>query len=470
MRTESMFLILFTALPVSVLSQPVTIELKATVDFISNQIRDGSIYIGPAVSNSSLPFQLGDEMRFILTYDPTATAILRETSTPPPCLWDFEGAQASATLIGDRYSNSWPQIPIFAISCDPSPSSTLDITGDDSTANVNEAIEGIPFQGASIRIALSPACLGFPPVLRTTDLTFESDCQPISDYSTRLDSIRLAWRTPSGTIRSFVEFSASQDFSVAIPSNAASTPAESDVVLNPVVVLPDGMFTVAQISFQTVATSGTTTVTASTEPAEGAAPPSGFKLGDPAVYFDVSTTASYSGDVEPCFYWQQGQFLDEATASLLHYEDGVWQDVTISRDVVANKICGLVATLSPFAIVERSFAFDGFFPPVDNRPVLNIAKAGSSIPVNFDLNGNQGTEIFPSGYPGSQSIACDTNSPSDVISETVAAGNSGLSYDAASDLYTYVWKTDKTWAQSCRRLLLKFRDGSIHSADFRFQR
>jgi hypothetical protein len=30
------------------------------------------------------------------------------------------------------------------------------------------------------------------------------------------------------------------------------------------------------------------------------------------------------------------------------------------------------------------------------------------------------------------------------------AGNSGVQYDAASDTYTYVWKTDKGWAGTCR--------------------
>jgi hypothetical protein len=33
---------------------------------------------------------------------------------------------------------------------------------------------------------------------------------------------------------------------------------------------------------------------------------------------------------------------------------------------------------------------------------------------------------------------------------TATAGDSGLSYDAATDQYTYVWKTDKTWSGTCR--------------------
>jgi hypothetical protein len=51
----------------------------------------------------------------------------------------------------------------------------------------------------------------------------------------------------------------------------------------------------------------------------------------------------------------------------------------------------------------------------------------------------------------------------------VAASSSGLSYDAASDTYTYVWKTDKKWANTCRVLNVKLDDGSEHLAYFQFK-
>jgi hypothetical protein len=35
-------------------------------------------------------------------------------------------------------------------------------------------------------------------------------------------------------------------------------------------------------------------------------------------------------------------------------------------------------------------------------------------------------------------------------------------YDASG--YTYVWKTDKTWAGTCRELTLHFRDGTVAKA------
>jgi hypothetical protein len=47
-------------------------------------------------------------------------------------------------------------------------------------------------------------------------------------------------------------------------------------------------------------------------------------------------------------------------------------------------------------------------------------------------------------------MACDSTDPVDAIEQTVNANSSGLTYDAATDRYTYVWKTQKAWA-GCRR-------------------
>ena len=52
--------------------------------------------------------------------------------------------------------------------------------------------------------------------------------------------------------------------------------------------------------------------------------------------------------------------------------------------------------------------FAGFFPPIDNPPVLNKVKAGSAVPVKFSLTGNQGLDIFAAGYPQSAQVPCQT--------------------------------------------------------------
>jgi hypothetical protein len=117
--------------------------------------------------------------------------------------------------------------------------------------------------------------------------------------------------------------------------------------------------------------------------------------------------------------------------------------------------------------------FSGFFSPVDNPGpgpsyVFNKAKAGSGIPVKFSLGGDRGLSIFASGYPVSGSVSCTMVGSLDNIEETVTAGGSSLSYDPGTNQYTYVWKTDKSWAGSCRKLTLRLVDGTDHIGYFNF--
>jgi hypothetical protein len=115
------------------------------------------------------------------------------------------------------------------------------------------------------------------------------------------------------------------------------------------------------------------------------------------------------------------------------------------------------------------YQFTGFYQPVDNLPTINGAKAGSAVPVNFSLSGNQGLDIFAADSPSSQQIACDTAVPLSEIESTVTAGASSLVYDPSTGAYNYVWKTNSTWKNICRQLVVKLNDGSTHVASFRFK-
>ena len=115
------------------------------------------------------------------------------------------------------------------------------------------------------------------------------------------------------------------------------------------------------------------------------------------------------------------------------------------------------------------FNFSGFFQPVDNTPTFNTVNAGKAIPVKFSLSGNKGLSIFPVSTPDSQQIACDNGAPVAEIEDTVNAGSSSLSYDAATDQYIYVWKTSNSWAGTCRQLIITLNDGTTHVAYFKFR-
>lgn len=113
------------------------------------------------------------------------------------------------------------------------------------------------------------------------------------------------------------------------------------------------------------------------------------------------------------------------------------------------------------------YDFRGFFQPVDMDKV-NVAKAGSAIPIKFSLNGFQGLDIIAQGYP--TFTVTGTSLSGDLIEQTVTAGGSSLSYDAVSDQYVYVWKTDKAWAGKSGTFTLRLNDGQDHVAKFSFTR
>jgi hypothetical protein len=134
----------------------------------------------------------------------------------------------------------------------------------------------------------------------------------------------------------------------------------------------------------------------------------------------------------------------------------------------AQDFAGNAGTASVTYLV--SYPFGGFLSPVDGLPTLNLVSAGRGVPVKFSLGGGHGLDLFAAGYPKSQGIPCDSTAPVDGVEETVSAGDSSLSYDAASDQYTYVWKTDKAWAGTCRQLVIQLNDGTYHRANFRFSK
>jgi uncharacterized repeat protein (TIGR01451 family) len=113
------------------------------------------------------------------------------------------------------------------------------------------------------------------------------------------------------------------------------------------------------------------------------------------------------------------------------------------------------------------YDFTGFFSPVGNTPTLNAVNAGRAIPVKFSLSGNKGLNIFAANNPYTVSFNCATNDPGVDVTETLTAGGSSLSF--GGDQYNYTWKTESSWAGTCRQLVVTLNDGSVHVANFKFK-
>ncbi|HET9520261.1 MAG TPA: ExeM/NucH family extracellular endonuclease, partial [Candidatus Limnocylindrales bacterium] len=124
-------------------------------------------------------------------------------------------------------------------------------------------------------------------------------------------------------------------------------------------------------------------------------------------------------------------------------------------------------TATDAATVNVIWDFDGFFGPVRVSPFLNTANAGSAMPIKFSLDGDQGLGVIADGYPRVAAYTCGTTPPTDATTPTKTT-DAGFAYDPATGLYTYTWKTEKSWAKTCRVFVLKLADGTYHYALFNF--
>jgi hypothetical protein len=138
--------------------------------------------------------------------------------------------------------------------------------------------------------------------------------------------------------------------SVLINTSAAgNTPAGANVNVQPADSTTGT--TPVSLTFSQVTQVGETSLSTSDS---GPAPPSGFQLGSPATYYELTTTALFSGAVEVCVNYSGVSFQDESQLRLFHFEGGAWADRTSSVDTTNKIVCGNVSSLSPFAIFERA--------------------------------------------------------------------------------------------------------------------
>ena len=112
------------------------------------------------------------------------------------------------------------------------------------------------------------------------------------------------------------------------------------------------------------------------------------------------------------------------------------------------------------------YTFNGFAAPVDNPPVINAVKAGQTVPLKFSLGSDHGLDVLLGGAPLSAAIGCTSGVVSTVEDVAAAPGSTPFAYDPLTGFYQFNWKTDRSWAGTCRRLQLKLDDGTVHVADF----
>jgi VCBS repeat-containing protein len=155
-----------------------------------------------------------------------------------------------------------------------------------------------------------------------------------------------------------------------------NTPVGANVVVRPV----DATTATRPVTltFSQVDVEGTTSLVTS---ADGPMAPPRFALGSPATYYELQTTADFSGPITTCIDYSTVAFADESSLRLFHFDGELASDVTIAGypDTDANVICGQTSSFSPFAIFERtnivpSAADNGF--ATDEDTALSVAAPG----------------------------------------------------------------------------------------------
>jgi hypothetical protein len=134
---------------------------------------------------------------------------------------------------------------------------------------------------------------------------------------------------------------------------------------------------------------------------------------------------------------------------------------TVNSQDYAGNVSALSSTYS------IAYGFEGFFSPVDNDAV-NVAKAGSTVPLKFrviDANGVPITDLAGVTVTAT-SLVCALGDTEDQLEE-YAAGGSGLQ-NLGDGYYQFNWKTPKGYAKSCKTVTLSLGAGGSHSAEFSF--
>jgi len=222
---------------------------------------------------------------------------------------------------------------------------------------------------------------------------------------------------------------------------AAPTVVGTNVVVAP--ISPAGT-TPVTIQFDTVSGAGSTTVQV-IDPAgsDSPAPPAGFTLGDPPLYYEIHTTASFSGPVSVCFNYA-GISFGTGTPRLFHFEAGAWTDITTSVDTAAMTICGTATSFSPFAIFVSPVTRTGFYSPVSQvAGFVNTAKGGSTIPLKFNIyvNGVEQTDTAGVSFQV-WAVSCSATEAEAPVDFTTTGGTS-LRYDTDGGYFVQNWKTPK---------------------------
>jgi hypothetical protein len=125
-----------------------------------------------------------------------------------------------------------------------------------------------------------------------------------------------------------------------------NTSSGADVTVMPVDTTTNT--TPVTLTFANVTEPGVTSLTTSST---GPAAPFGFQQGSPLVYYNLSTTATYTGSITICINYA-GVTFTSLPPQLFHYTGGAWVLLPVVATTAPTTVCGTTTSLSPFALFQ----------------------------------------------------------------------------------------------------------------------
>jgi hypothetical protein len=116
-----------------------------------------------------------------------------------------------------------------------------------------------------------------------------------------------------------------------------------------------------------------------------------------------------------------------------------------------------------------SYEIVGFYQPV-RMDAYNGSKAGSTIPLKFDIVDGDGVEQTDTSLVDSliQRFTCNSGTETDMLeTEELSSGNTTLRWDDEGEQFVFNWKTPKT--PGCYRVTLIVEGGDSIYADFQLK-
>ncbi len=169
--------------------------------------------------------------------------------------------------------------------------------------------------------------------------------------------------------------------------------------------------------------------------------------------------------------------VDEPNGSgLASCQGSVADGATLDTSTVGAKSFQVSATDNAGNRATKSVAysvvydFDGFLWPLENLPRVNRWRAGRPVPVRFSLGSYRGPVPLAPGYPSVVGCGAEPQSSAAERARGVWTRSGIRSSRRNRGTYRFLWKTEPRWVGSCRQLVLKLDDGTMHGVAVQFMR